>query len=94
MRSLCSLHGGGEKRYNLSGRVGCPTAFRVVNLPFYAFGADEDMCVPGGLDPRASESLPTPGDPPKNWFVASMCDGIVDCYPISFYSDKGPEMCG
>ena len=23
-----------------------------------------------------------------------MCDGIVDCYPIQFYSDEGPEMCG
>ena len=23
-----------------------------------------------------------------------MCDGIVDCYPIQFHSDEGPEMCG
>ena len=23
-----------------------------------------------------------------------LCDGIVDCYPIQFHSDEGPEMCG
>ena len=23
-----------------------------------------------------------------------LCDGILDCSPIQFYSDEGPEICG
>jgi hypothetical protein len=36
-----ALSGGGEKLYNLTGDVGCPTHMNVITLPFYLFGATE-----------------------------------------------------
>jgi hypothetical protein len=56
------LHDGSEKLYNLTGHIGCPTAFKIVTLPFYFWGANQTTTNSRGeeLTPEFAGTLSAP----------------------------------